>query len=283
MKDEQTLLETHFYYYKTIVEGTITKEKAQEIIERDFYSEKGFVIKNKLQKKNKTRVIFYAKATSKASFLLAYRKFDSLINEANIDKALICDINESIPDDNRVVPFIKNGSSDFKKVLILGSHITSKSIEAGFFYLQKCNGRVYELSGNPFWKCLSYVYDYSFHTSDVNLLKQELQKRNIALGDILSYCECFSSSDSDIIEETKIYNVKYLKDQILAAKLIVLNGKGLGKMFDRLLAEAKITIDEDRIIKLNSTSSSTHGIPFESKGGKLGKRDEWKQAIDPKL
>lgn len=175
----------------------------------------------------RNRVVFYGAATSKQDFINAYITNPGGVDMNDIEPAYVYDLRNH--DDVRAVCFRDNSiNKQYKKVLIIGTHITDKSLEAGFFYLQKSGSKVEPLVKNRFWELLSNLYQYEFRTNNIEDLKEDLINRHIALADIYEYWKCTGPSDEEIITINKddyAYN-EYLKKSLLKeAEVIVYNGK----------------------------------------------------------
>lgn len=138
-----------------------------------------------------------------------------------------------------IPPFYNKDS----KILILGSFPSIKSREQMFFY------------GHPqnrFWKVISKLYNTA-EPDTIEEKKALLLNNNIALWDVIAYCDITGSSDSsiknvvanDITEILKISNIER----------IYVNGKTAEKYYNKFIRD-RIGIDA---ICLPSTSPANAG------------------------
>ncbi|MBE5320942.1 DNA-deoxyinosine glycosylase [Pedobacter sp. MR2016-19] len=81
--------------------------------------------------------------------------------------------------------------NEHSKILILGTMPGEKSIALQEYYAH---------AGNQFWKIIFAIYNQPF-TKDYIKKKQILLDNQIALWDVIQYCEREGSADSNIIEE----------------------------------------------------------------------------------
>jgi hypoxanthine-DNA glycosylase len=146
-------------------------------------------------------------------------------------------------------------SSSNASVLILGTMPGIKSLELGQYYGHKQNN---------FWKILFTVFNEDF--TDVYEAKKEiLIKNNIALWDVLKYCDRVGSLDSAIKNEITNDFDTFLK-QHPDIKTILFNGQKAAAFFKKYI---KVS-DDYKLITLPSTSPANAGKSFDSK------LDEWK-------
>ena len=110
------------------------------------------------------------------------------------------------------------------EILILGSFPSVKSRENHFYY------------GHPqnrFWKVLEILYDTEL--KDVQIKKQFLHDRHIALWDVIGSCEIKGSSDASI-KNIRLNNIKRLIDESKVEKVFV-NGKKAQELYDKYILE----------------------------------------------
>lgn len=199
--------------------------------------------------------------------------------------------------DGSLVPSVhfKNDNKCSKpKILILGSHITEKSLEAGFFYMNV---------GRSFWKILSTLLDNqelkrrandyddlflaiknnkkSKTKETLNDIKKDivriLNENNVAIADIIAYCVCTSASNKDIIEETTMPN-KELNELLRETDVVLINGRSKDRCGNPSKKSEKYFFDKfgfkhDRVKCVISSS----GAAF---GSIQCKANEWKNAVD---
>ncbi|KIA94501.1 DNA glycosylase [Flavobacterium sp. KMS] len=150
-------------------------------------------------------------------------------------------------------------SSPNASVLILGTMPGIKSLELGQYYGHKQNN---------FWKILFTVFNEDF--TDVYEAKKEiLIKNNIALWDVLKYCDRVGSLDSAIKNEITNDFDTFLK-QHPDIKTILFNGQKAAAFFKKYI---KVSNDY-KLITLPSTSPANAGKSFDSK------LNEWKIILE---
>ncbi|KIC01059.1 DNA glycosylase [Flavobacterium sp. JRM] len=150
-------------------------------------------------------------------------------------------------------------SSPNASVLILGTMPGIKSLELGQYYGHKQNN---------FWKILFTVFNEDF--IDVYEAKKEiLIKNNIALWDVLKYCDRVGSLDSAIKNEITNDFDTFLK-QHPDIKTILFNGQKAAAFFKKYI---KVS-DDYKLITLPSTSPANAGKSFDSK------LNEWKIILE---
>ena len=154
-----------------------------------------------------------------------------------------------ICDSREIVKFgFSEKNTSYKKILYLGTHITQRSLDCGFYYFGVSNW---------FWNVIKEIYrseklsrlidNYkeqittfkkTKHLNGVNIIKARdeliecLQEHGIVINDILGYCECDGSKDDQIIEDKSLPNdgTNGFHDVPLLIKeadIVVVNGKGL--------------------------------------------------------
>ncbi|OUL60736.1 DNA-deoxyinosine glycosylase [Flavobacterium sp. AJR] len=150
-------------------------------------------------------------------------------------------------------------SSPNATVLVLGTMPGIKSLELGQYYGHKQNN---------FWKILFTVFNEDF--TDVYEAKKEiLIKNNIALWDVLKYCDRVGSLDSAIKNEITNDFDTFLK-QHPDIKTILFNGQKAAAFFKKYI---KVS-DDYKLLTLPSTSPANAGKSFDSK------LNEWKIILE---
>ena len=196
-----------------------------------------------------------------------------------------------ISDSRKIQKFgFTSENKEYKKILYLGTHITKKSLDVGFYYFNVTNW---------FWDLIESVYNSEELTNAINnykhCLKQNseiesnrnalilcLQKHGIVINDLIGLCEYSGSKDEQIIYAVPnngkdgFHDVPSLMKE---ADLIVVNGLGLYKNrvkeksaryymnefgFDTLVDESKIVY----------VYGSTPGKP-----GLEAKKENWSNTI----
>jgi hypoxanthine-DNA glycosylase len=155
-------------------------------------------------------------------------------------------------------------SSPNATVLILGTMPGIKSLELGQYYGHKQNN---------FWKIVCTVFKEDF-TDVYDAKKEILLKNNIALWDVLKYCDRVGSLDSAIKNEiTNDFDAFLVQHPNI--KTILFNGQKAAAFFKKYI---KIS-DDYKLITLPSTSPANASKSFESK------LDEWKVILElqPKI
>ena len=174
-------------------------------------------------------------------------------------------------------------NTKYKKILYLGTHITSKSLDAQMFYKDIHNNSLINLTGNDFWPTISYTYGCDFGDS-IEIITKKLHEHNIAIADIIGECEFFDSRDGSIIDGTQKKN-KYLQALIDEADVIVFNGANTERMLDDLVRtfpkefDYKIDKRKIRIIKMISTSGQAWKLDGHKFDSVEAKRNYWKNNI----
>lgn len=150
-------------------------------------------------------------------------------------------------------------SSSNASVLILGTMPGIKSLELEQYYGHKQNN---------FWKILFTVFNEDF-TDVYEAKKETLIKNNIALWDVLKYCDRIGSLDSAIKNEITNDFDTFLK-QHPNIKTILFNGQKAAAFFKKYI---KVSNDY-KLITLPSTSPANAGKSFDSK------LNEWKIILE---
>jgi len=135
-------------------------------------------------------------------------------------------------------------------VLILGTMPGTKSLELNQYYGH---------SQNNFWKFMFLIFNETFST-DYETRKSLLQKNNIAVWDVLQFCDRVGSLDSAIKNEIANDFETFLKDHT-TIKVILFNGQKAAAFFKKYVKLKK----EYQLITLPSTSPANASISFQSK------------------
>ncbi len=117
---------------------------------------------------------------------------------------------------------------DCAEILILGSFPSVKSREREFFYAHP---------QNRFWKTLAYSFGED-EPKDTEEKKSFLERRGIALYDVIESCEISGSSDSSI-KNVLPADIKNICKKARIEK-IILNGKTAGKYFEKYFSDIDI-------------------------------------------
>lgn len=263
------------YYYIEL--PTSLSEKNAKLQMQQEINVAGLKLFYKPAGKNKkdAKIIVCCKADSENDFCDIFGKSNKLcLKNSQVKKASNCDIEDKrIKEKHRVVCFSDNENNRrYKKVLFLGTHITEKSIEKGFFYLGV---------NNCFWELVSSLYENNpalSSESSPERLYSECQNLHIAIADIIGSCKCVGSKDDFIIEETIVIN-KYLKPLLQEADIIVINGKGLKKgkelpMSARYFFRKYVATMGNFNADVKYVLGSPPGSP-----GKEKKKEDWKSVI----
>jgi hypoxanthine-DNA glycosylase len=144
-------------------------------------------------------------------------------------------------------------------ILILGTMPGIKSLELGQYYGHKQNN---------FWKILFTIFQEN-PTDNYQTKKGILLKNNIALWDVLKYCDRVGSLDSAIKNEITNDFDTFLK-QHPKIKTIFFNGQKAAAFFKKYI---KIS-DDYKLITLPSTSPANASKSFDSK------LSEWKIILE---
>ena len=144
-------------------------------------------------------------------------------------------------------------------ILILGTMPGIKSLELGQYYGHKQNN---------FWKLVFSIFKEDV-TDDYETKKEILLKNNIALWDVLKYCDRVGSLDSAIKNEITNDFETFLKEHS-HIKTILFNGQKAASFFKKY-----IPVSHDyKLITLPSTSPANASKSFEIK------RKEWEVILE---
>ncbi|RZJ49040.1 MAG: DNA-deoxyinosine glycosylase [Chryseobacterium sp.] len=146
-------------------------------------------------------------------------------------------------------------SSDSANVLILGTMPGTKSLELNQYYGH---------NQNNFWKFMFTILQEDFSTN-YETRKALLQKNNIALWDVLQFCDRVGSLDSAIKNEIANDFESFLKNHPNITT-ILFNGQKAAAFFKKYVSLKK----EYQLITLPSSSPANASKSFQSK------LDEWK-------
>lgn len=135
-------------------------------------------------------------------------------------------------------------------ILILGTMPGIKSLELGQYYGHKQNN---------FWKLLFTILKES-PTDDYEAKKEVLIKNNIAVWDVLKYCDRVGSLDSAIKNEITNDFDTFLKGHP-QIKSILFNGQKAAAFFKKYI---KVS-DDYKLITLPSTSPANASKSFDLK------------------
>jgi len=152
-------------------------------------------------------------------------------------------------------------STPHATILILGTMPGTKSLE-----LQQYYGH----SRNNFWRFMFEILDEKF-SDDYETRKLILLKHNVALWDVLQFCDRIGSLDSAIKNEISNDFNSFLKNHP-NIKTIVFNGQKAAALFKKNVQLNKTY----HLITLPSTSPANAGRTFESK------LNEWKTILEHK-
>lgn len=118
-------------------------------------------------------------------------------------------------------------------ILILGSFPSVISRKNEFYYGNK---------RNRFWRMLEAAFDEKIEDS-IESKKKCLLKHNIALWDILQYCDIEGSSDSDIKEHnSKPVNLIGFLEEYPNIEMIICNGKKSFELAKKYFPELDIEV-----------------------------------------
>ena len=190
------------------------------------------------------------------------------------------------------------------KILILGTRVTEKSIQAGYYYFGLSNDE------NCFWEVLRYCFnDSDFISKDVAKVKKALASHNIVVSDLIYSCEYYGSEDNETKKDSEKPNPDLIR-LIEQADLVILNGGWnkktktgplnylhdkafpIEQYIDKRSIKNKHEISETGIININNHQAryislySTSGScakkeNFDTKTD--FKKDFWKKHIDEAL
>jgi len=145
--------------------------------------------------------------------------------------------------------------SDNATILILGTMPGTKSLELKQYYGH---------SQNNFWKFMFNILKEDFST-DYEVRKALLQKNNIALWDVLQYCDRVGSLDSAIKNEIANDFESFLQKHPNITTLFF-NGQKAAAFFEKYVTLKK----HYQLITLPSTSPANASKTYQSK------LEEWK-------
>ena len=117
-----------------------------------------------------------------------------------------------------LLPFIDNHST----ILILGTMPGEESLRLQQYYGNR---------GNRFWKLLFTVFDEPF-TTDYTKRIELLQSKNIAIWDVLAYCERDGSLDSKIKNEIP-NNFEVFFSTYPKIKTVFFSSKNAAKFYEK--------------------------------------------------
>ncbi|WP_289661013.1 DNA-deoxyinosine glycosylase [Flavobacterium panacagri] len=146
-------------------------------------------------------------------------------------------------------------SSKKSKILILGTMPGTKSLELNQYYGH---------NQNNFWKFLFSILEEEF-SYDYETRKELLIKKNIALWDVLQFCDRVGSLDSAIKNEIANDFENFLENHP-SINVIIFNGQKAAAFFKKYVHLKK----EYKQITLPSTSPANAGKAFQDK------LNEWK-------
>jgi hypoxanthine-DNA glycosylase len=151
-------------------------------------------------------------------------------------------------------PFVTQTSN----ILILGTMPGTRSLELNQYYGH---------NQNNFWKFMFLILKEDF-SNDYQTRKELLQKNNIALWDVLQFCDRVGSLDSAIKNEIANDFETFLT-QHPKIKTIIFNGQKAAAFFKKYVHLKK----EYQLVTLPSTSPANASKNFQSK------LEEWQAAI----
>ena len=152
-------------------------------------------------------------------------------------------------------------ASQDASILILGTMPGTKSLELNQYYGH---------SQNNFWKFMFLIFKEDL-SSDYETKKALLQKNNIAVWDVLQFCDRVGSLDSAIKNEIANDFETFLEEHP-NIKTILFNGQKATAFFKKYVPLKK----EYQLITLPSTSPANASKSFKSK------LEEWQKAISSK-
>ena len=141
-------------------------------------------------------------------------------------------------------------SSKKSKILILGTMPGTKSLELNQYYGH---------NQNNFWKFLFSILEEEF-SYDYETRKELLIKKNIALWDVLQFCDRVGSLDSAIKNEIANDFENFLENHP-TINVIIFNGQKAAAFFKKYVHLKK----EYKQITLPSTSPANAGKAFQDK------------------
>lgn len=136
------------------------------------------------------------------------------------------------------------------KILILGTMPETKSLELNQYYGH---------NQNNFWKFMFHIFNKDF-SNDYKIRKALLQKNNIALWDVLQFCDRVGSLDSAIKNEIANDFESFLENHS-NIKTILFNGQKAAAFFRKY-----VRLNKDyQLIILPSTSPANASKSYQSK------------------
>jgi hypoxanthine-DNA glycosylase len=153
-------------------------------------------------------------------------------------------------------------ASQDANILILGTMPGTKSLELNQYYGH---------NQNNFWKFMFLILKEDF-SNDYQTRKALLQKNNIALWDVLQFCDRAGSLDSAIKNEIANDFETFL-EQHPNIQTILFNGQKAAAFFKKYVHLKK----EYQLRTLPSTSPANAGKSFQSK------LEEWQSAVSSRL
>ncbi len=145
------------------------------------------------------------------------------------------------------------------KILILGTMPGEKSLELQEYYGNK---------GNSFWKLLFTLFDKPL-PKEYTEKKQLLEENDIALWDVLAYCERTGSLDSNIKNE-KANDFESFYKQYPNIKNVFFSSKNASNFYDKYVGRKK----DLQYFILPSPSGANASKSF------LQKLDEWEAILE---
>lgn len=145
------------------------------------------------------------------------------------------------------------------KILILGTMPGEKSLELQEYYGNK---------GNSFWKLLFTLFNRPLPKEYIEK-KQLLEENNIALWDVLAYCERTGSLDSNIKNE-KANDFESFYKQYPNIKHVFFSSKNASNFYDKYVGRKK----DLRYSILPSPSGANASKSF------LQKLEEWEAILE---
>ncbi|MEN2398782.1 DNA-deoxyinosine glycosylase [Flavobacterium sp. MC2016-06] len=141
-------------------------------------------------------------------------------------------------------------ASDKARILILGTMPGTKSLELNQYYGH---------NQNNFWKFMFAILKEDF-SSDYEARKALVLKNQIAIWDVLQFCERVGSLDSAIKNEIA-NDFEHFLDLHPNIETILFNGQKAAAFFNKYVHLKK----EYQLITLPSTSPANAGITYQSK------------------
>lgn len=139
-------------------------------------------------------------------------------------------------------------SADKPKILILGSMPGIESLRQQMYYSHKYN---------RFFKIM-FAYFEKEYSLDIYERKKLITENNIALFDVIKYCERENSSLDSKIKNAEINDIESELKKRPEIQKIILNGKKAGEIYFKYFSDLKINA-----VILPSTSSANASYSFE--------------------